>query len=273
MEYNAVNNRFRKKYYPKILAALNSLISSLIGTIRERGIREAVNELSMSLLNEKMAGPVQSIYKEVGLYHAKRAYREIRQEIGRKGLGRNEQWVQDIINYLQATFLQNAVINTNITLRDRLLAVVQEGIDKEMSVDEIIRLIKEKNIAAINAERIVRTEIGRAANTGVKVAAQSFPYEMSKEWIAFRDARTRGVKPNDKKDHYHLDGVVVAFDEPFKDPRSGELIDYPQAPGGSAAMVINCRCNYAVVPKRDDKRGCLSAKAIPNNYKGEAPRF
>jgi len=117
----------------------------------------------------------------------------------------------------------------------------------------MIRLIKERNIAAINAERIIRTEVGRAANTGVKVAAESFPYEMSKEWIAFRDARTRGLKPNDKKDHYHLDGVVVDFDEPFKDPRSGENIDYPQAPGGSAAMVINCRCNYAVVPKRDER--------------------
>ncbi len=44
-----------------------------------------------------------------------------------------------------------------------------------------------------------------------------------------------------------------AFGDDFTDPRSGEQIEYPLAPGGSAAMVINCRCSYIVVPKRDSR--------------------
>ncbi len=57
-------------------------------------------------------------------------------------------------------------------------------------------------------------------------------------------------KPEQPKDHYHMDGQVVDFYDNFTDPRSGEQIEYPLAPGGSAAMVINCRCSYIVVPKR-----------------------
>jgi hypothetical protein len=105
----------------------------------------------------------------------------------------------------------------------------------------------------MQAERIVRTEVGRAANTGVKAAAEGFNYEMVKEWIAFRDQRTRGFRPEQPKDHYHMDGQVVDFYDNFTDPRSKEQIEYPLAPGGSAAMVINCRCSYIVVPKRDSR--------------------
>jgi hypothetical protein len=50
-----------------------------------------------------------------------------------------------------------------------------------------------------------------------------------------------------------MDGQVVDFGDDFTDPRSGEQIEYPLAPGGSAAMVINCRCSYIVVPKRDSR--------------------
>ena len=253
LEYERVQARFRRRFYPAIYGAVNSVVSSFIDEIRRNGIGTAINVLTLDLINERIINPIESIYRVVGLHHANRVYREVRQHIGRKGIGeRNEQWVAQIMQYLRDTFLQNAVLKTNIYLRDRLLDAVNDGIEQQLSVEEILRLIESRNIAAIQAERIVRTEVGRAANTGVKVAAESFDVEMSKEWIAFRDFRTRGRNPEDRKDHYHLDGVIVDFDSPFKDPRSGEEIEYPQAPGGSAGMVINCRCTYAVVPKRDE---------------------
>jgi hypothetical protein len=58
--------------------------------------------------------------------------------------------------------------------------------------------------------------------------------------------------PNDKKDHYHMDGQIVELGQKFTEPLTGEQIDHPSAPGGSAGMVINCRCTYAVIPKRDE---------------------
>ncbi len=250
-QYEATNKRFRKKYYPSILRAIKELSSSLISDIKDKGIREATANLSITLVNDKLIEPVTKLYKEVGLYHARNNYRAIRRDVNRKGLGDSEQWVQEMTNLLKRTLLEFAVVKPTETFRNHLLKVLTDALLQEMSVDEVVKLLESDSFARYQAERIVRTEVGRAANTGVQVAADAFPYEMTKEWIAFRDVRTRGIHPNDKKDHYHLDGVVVDMNEPFVDPISGEKIMYPQAPKGSAAMVINCRCTYATVPKRD----------------------
>lgn len=257
-EYSSVNKRFTKKYYPKILRAVNDLVSSLISSIRGQGVRSATNDLSVTLINEKLYKPIESLYKEVGLFHAKRNYRLVRSDINQK-FGRNEMWIQEIINYLQRNLLQFAVVRATETLRNELLKILEEAVNSGASEDEIVRIIKESNLPVIQAQRIVRTEINRASNAGIKVSAESFGFQMSKEWIAHRDVRTRGFNPEDKKDHYHLDGKVVDLNEPFTDPKSGEKIDHPSAPGGSAAMVINCRCTYAIIPKRDE-RGRLIKK-------------
>ena len=251
-EFEQIQSRFRRKYYPSVLKGIKSVLSSLISSIKENGISTAANELQILLVNEDLTGPLLKLYKDVGVYHAKRNARLIKQDISRKGIFSDPEWLQKLMDLLKRTFLEFAVIKPTETFRNHLLQVLLEGIANESSVDEMVKLIENDSFARYQAERIVRTECGRAANTGVKISADAFEYEMEKEWIAFRDFRTRGQKPKDKKDHYHLDGVVVDYNEPFVDPKSGERIDYPQAPKGSAAMVINCRCSYAVRAKRDE---------------------
>lgn len=250
--YEAVNKRFRRKYYAPIYGAIKHLSSSLISDIREKGISVAASNLSMVLINDKLTAPIMGIYKEVGLYHAKINYRTIRNEVNRKGLGQSDGWIQEVIELLKRTLLDFAVVRPTETFRNHLLKILSDSLIAEMSVDEVVKILADDNFSKYQAERIVRTEVGRAANTGVQVAASSFPYEMSKEWVSFQDVRTRGIHPKDRKDHFHLDGVVVDYNEPFVDPISGERIMYPQAPKGSAAMVINCRCTWAVIPKRDE---------------------
>lgn len=266
-EYERIQRKYRKKFFPAVYKAINSIVSSLIDKIQTDGVNSAMGDLMLTIINDKIGEPVNLIYKEVGLFHVKNNYRFIRAEIGRKALGRNEIWVQEIIAYLEKNLWQYVVAKPTETLRDHFLRVLQEGIDKEWSVDDIIREIRSDQFARYQAERIVRTEVGRAANTGKKIAADSFPYEMQKEWISFQDMRTRGRVPDDKKDHYHLNGQTVAMDGMFTDPRSGEQIEYPNAPGGSPGMVINCRCTFATVPKRDEagkliERGKLPTKPV-----------
>jgi len=247
------NRKFQAAHFPKVKKSLDKVVSSLIGTIKRKGARQAMVELRTKLWNDDLYTPIENIYKSVGVYYANQTYKYIRREAGQKGLGRDEQWMQFIIDELEKTLLQFAVVKTSETLRNHLLLVLQNAIAKELTVDEIVKILSDSGFTAMQAERIVRTEVGRAANTGVKAAAESFNYEMVKEWIAFRDARTRGFYPKQPKDHYHMDGQVVDFYDNFTDPRSGEQIEYPLAPGGSAAMVINCRCSYVVVPKRDSR--------------------
>jgi hypothetical protein len=252
------NRKFGRQFYPKVKRQLDKVVSSLIGTIKRRGPRQTLVDLRTKLWSDDLAKPISDIYKKVGVYYANQTYKQIRREIAQKGIGRDEAWVKFIQEELQKTLLQYAVVRTSETLRNHLILVLQSAIAKELTVDEIVKLFQTSGFTAMQAERIIRTEVGRAANTGVKAAAENFNYEMVKEWIAFRDTRTRGFKPEQPKDHYHMDGQVVDFYDNFTDPRSGEQIEYPLAPGGSAAMVINCRCSYIVVPKRDS-RGRLVA--------------
>jgi len=253
LQYHRANRKFEAKHLPRVEKALKGVVRSLIGDIKEKGIWSAMTNLSTQLWSDELTKPLLGMYKEVGLFHAKNTYRSIKSEIGQKQLGRSEQWVQDVTRILRETLLQFAVVGTSETLRNHLLLVLQQGIDKGLSVDEMVKMLADSDFTEMQARRIIRTEVGRAANTGVKVAADSFNVEMQKEWFAFRDQRTRGVKRKDKKDHYHMDGQVVNYNADFVDPRSGERIEFPQAPGGSAAMVINCRCTWAAIPKRDDR--------------------
>ena len=251
LQYNRVNRKFEASFQPKIKKALDGVVSSLIDDLRSKGIRQAHADLSQTILNQQLQKPLLAMYKEVGLFHGKQTNRRLKAEVGLKALGQNEQWMADIIRILRETLLEYATFGVSQTLRNHLLLVLSDGIQNELTVDELVKILQTDTFTRMQAERIVRTEVGRAANTGVAVASESFGFEMSKEWFAFRDQRTRGVNRKDKKDHYHMDGQTVDFQADFIDPRSGERIAYPMAPKGSAAMVINCRCTWAATPKRD----------------------
>lgn len=267
-QYHRANRRFEVKFRPKIKKALDGVVSSLIDDLRNRGVRSAQADLSQTILNQQLQKPLLEMYKEVGLFHGKQTNRRLKAEVGTKALGQNEQWMADIIRILRSTLLEYATFGVSQTLRDHLLLVLSDAIQSELTVDEIVKILEKDTFTRMQAERIVRTEVGRAANTGVAVASESFGFQMQKEWFAFRDQRTRGVKPKDKKDHYHMDGQVVDFEADFRDPRSGELIAYPMAPKGSAAMVINCRCTWAATPKRDANGRLIRKGVMKYNVKG-----
>ena len=83
-EFEAIQSRFRRKYYPSVFKGIKSVLSSLISSIKEKGLREASNELQILLVNEDLTAPLLKLYKDVGVYHAKRNARLIKQDIRRK---------------------------------------------------------------------------------------------------------------------------------------------------------------------------------------------
>ena len=252
-EWQRVNGKFSRKYQPKIYKAIKSVQSSLIDDIEANGTREAMNNLAVLLMNDKLAAPLSALNKEVGLYHARQTYREVRADISQKFLGRSEIWLQEITNYLQRHLLEKAIIRVTETTRQALMKILDEGLADGLGEYEIIKLLEQADVGLVQSQRIVRTEVNMAANTGSMVAAKSFNIVMTKEWVSHRDMRTRGRLPEDRKDHYHMDGQTVGIDDKFSDPRTGELVEHPSDPKGSAAMVINCRCTFVAKPKRDEQ--------------------
>lgn len=85
-------------------------------------------------------------------------------------------------------------------------------------------------------ERIVRTEVGKAANWGSITGVRSVGVKQDKHWVSAFSSNTR---PG------HAISQTVDLEEPFE--VDGEQMDYPldDSYGASAANIINCKCAVA----------------------------
>ena len=88
------------------------------------------------------------------------------------------------------------------------------------------------------AVRVMRTEVGIAANEASLQAAKATGLQMKKKWVATQDERTRDT-------HAELDGTVVLLDDYFN--VNGTPMDKPQMVGAPASEVINCRCTMVYI--------------------------
>jgi hypothetical protein len=83
-------------------------------------------------------------------------------------------------------------------------------------------------------ERIVRTEVNRAANYGSLEGTRSLGVEMNKVWIS-------AFAKTSRQEHMDADGQAVDLNDAFN--VGGESLDYPGDPVGSAGNTINCLCS------------------------------
>jgi uncharacterized protein with gpF-like domain len=165
--------------------------------------------------------------------------------------GRNDQWIRDVIKFLQLHMLA-LVQNITDTMRDDILRVLQKGIDEQLSIPDIVRNLQAAGLIQARAKVIARTEVIRAANVGHATAARSFPYEVNKKWSAVKDNRTR-------HSHIFINGHMVDEEDVFKvpvyqgDKPTGQIDEmlYPGDPDAHPSNTINCRCRVLFEPKRD----------------------
>lgn len=262
-EYERVNRKLEVKWFSRVKKSLDSKVSSLIKKLKDDGVNAAITYVQMDLPNGKLAETVSKLYEEVGMQYARKSEKRLRAEARKepkkylpvnmevKRIGYAQLWIDFIQNYLRMYLISKITFSVNETTRNILLNVLNEAIENGWGVDEIVKRLEALPFTTYQAARIVRTEINRAANVGVRAQGETFEYELMKEWIAVKDSRTRGVNPEDHADHYHMDEQTVDFEEEFKDPRNGHLLAHPGDPEAAAEDVINCRCNFYTKPKRD----------------------
>jgi uncharacterized protein with gpF-like domain len=119
---------------------------------------------------------------------------------------------------------------------------LQRGLREGLSNNDIAKMIraKDETINKVRAIRIARTETHTAANTAVNESVKSTGYKHEREWVSARDERVRGLDPFDQFNHWKANGQRRDMETPFD--VSGEKLDYPGDPKGSAGNIINCRC-------------------------------
>jgi hypothetical protein len=278
-EYVRINRQYEVKWFPKIQSAIKSKVSSLISVVKDGGMNAGLRYLSTDMTNPELTSKVNDLYKEVGLRHARRNEIRLRSETRRKSVsidldqkrfGYSQEWVDFIQEYLKRFLIEKITFRVNETTRNELLDVMNEAIKEGWGISETVKHLEELPFTAIQAARIVRTEVNRAANTGVYAQGNSFEYELQKGWISVHDNRTRGVDPKDHADHIDMDGQWVDFYDVFRDPRNGVELQHPGDPKAPAGDTVNCRCNMTTRPKRN-RNGRLIPKRrstvviYPNN--------
>lgn len=134
--------------------------------------------------------------------------------------------------------------NIDQTSTDEIMKIVQDGIENNLSVDEIQRNILEEfsDLGKSRAGTIARTETLTAVSIGsasmMKLAAKAIP-DLQKAWVTAQDDNVRGT-------HRGVNGEIRKHDEPF----SNGLM-YPQDPDGEASETINCRCSLVTLAPED----------------------
>lgn len=300
-ENQAIQRRYEKRYFPQVEKSIKKTIDETIAIVKDGGAQSAINHLNRQLSNTGLTEIVQKMALEVGSQFARRTWRSLQEQkrgakpskgyimtesklpglegsqiikssprfrkensinfSEQKGFGFNDIWISWIKRYLFDFIVQKITFSVFETTKDVLFKILSQAVAEGWGVDETVKALDELDLPKIQAARIVRTEITRAANAGSMAAGQTFPFEQNKEWISAHDTRVRGYKPSDHASHMGLDGNIVDYEGVFTDPRNGDKLRFPGDPLASAESTCNCRCSIAIVAKVDEN-GRLIPKQI-----------
>jgi hypothetical protein len=241
-----------KTYSPKFKKELQRQVDTYCDT-------QDLNAIS----DKKIKKTIQNVHIAMGVKMAQIAEKNVSKSV--KGYFGPEEFKSkqtDLFTYVMLTYLElkgldNIAAEITQTTKNQIQQYLMKSVEEGLTLQETIKLLRTAGITDYRAEMIARTETGRAANIGSMVGTAATGLVTMKEWIAARDNRTRRV-PRDQFDHYHMDGIKVAYDEKFnvKTKNGGfEQMLHPCDPSGSAGDVINCRCTlgYEAVRGEDGK--------------------
>ena len=258
-DYKKLYANALKTYSPKFKKELQRQVDTYCDT-------QDLNAIS----DKKIKKTIQNLHIAMGVKMAQITEKNVSKSV--KGYFGPEEFKSkqtDLFTYVMLTYLERKgldQISAEITqtTKNQIQQYLIKSVEEGLTLQETIKLLRTAGITDYRAEMIARTETGRAANIGSMVGTASTGLVTMKEWIAARDNRTRRV-PRDMFDHYHMDGIKVAFDEKFnvKTKNGGfEPMLHPCDPSGSAGDVINCRCTlgYEAVRGEDGK-----PKKLANN--------
>lgn len=246
------------------------MVDAFISDLKQYGLQRAQSNLTVLLINDKIIPALTGIYKRAGLEGARWTLNELRAKHMRPvmkkagaGFGRNEEWIRQVLKYLEFNILDLAQRITD-TMREDILRIISEGIDQGWGIEKMVAQMRSADLPLRRARTIARTEVVRAANVGHAEGAKTFPFEVNKRWSAASDHRTR-------HSHRKINNIMIDEVDRFKvpvykgDKPNGQVDNmlHPGDPDGSAANVINCRCRIIHEPKRDGKGQLIRRTTSP----------
>ncbi|KKN15083.1 hypothetical protein LCGC14_0989580 [marine sediment metagenome] len=251
--------------------ALMDQIQPVLDEIDESTVKEIAARVPFLMTGEAIAGAMTTTIDTVAPFFASQTMRDVKkampdERILKQDIPTDEEWIQRI----NATLgVQAGVRITSITNSSKAEAikiiqqVLQDGANQGLGISQLAILMRDELakqwgvISTYRAARIARTEIVNASNLGSLAGAAESGVPLTKVWLSTRDSRTRrrvsgGRYPAGKFDHFGKfptgpDGEIQELRDPFV--KTGESLQYPGDPVGSAGNVIQCRCSQFFEPK------------------------
>lgn len=237
-----VINRLRvgseRRYTLLFRKILNRQIIPVMLSIDEFGVQTTIDKMEFLMSTIPVEKGYEKLYVDVGVSFARISTETVKQA---------DEWIQ--VTMARAVSANTAITSriTSIveTSRKQALRFIQDelqlGIDQGLGIPEISRNIK-KNVpkewtkmSTFRARRIAQTEVVSASNFGSMQGAQATGLPLNKVWLA------GGANIRDM--HLIADGESVPQGDKFLN--TGEPMDFPGDPSGSAENVINCKCAVA----------------------------
>ena len=239
--------RLQYMYERKAYRVVQKHIKKILGEIPLNNISLSNYQILVysNITEDKIKEMFIDIYTTVGYDYDKRIKKEI--ERNTKNLLFSDSFLQDILVFLSGEGGAK-IVSVRGTLIEDIIKAIEDKLKNDTSLINLQNAIyeivqKSQQFYKWQALRIARTETTFASAYAAMRAASQSNFEMTKEWIAAKDDRTR-------KDHRLENGQVVDFNDPFI-MNDGSQLQYPGDPKGKPGQVINCRCTIAFKAKKD----------------------
>jgi len=239
--------RLQYMYERKAYRVVQKHIKKILGEIPLNNISLSNYQILVysNITEDKIKEMFVDIYTTVGYDYNKRIKKEI--ERTTKNVLFSDSFLQDILVFLSGEGGAK-IVSVRGTLIEDIIKAIEDKLKNDTSLINLQNAIYEivqrsQQFYKWQALRIARTETTFASAYAAMRAASQSNFEMTKEWIAAKDDRTR-------KDHRLENGQIVDFNDPFI-MNDGSQLQYPGDPKGTAAQVINCRCTIAFKAKKD----------------------
>ena len=135
----------------------------------------------------------------------------------------------------QILLFMGSAIDTDV---DVMVAILADGLEEELSINQIRRNIIDKfsDFNKSQAERITRTEVIKTSNLGAQDAFEQSGVVEGKQWLATEDDRTDEAC-------LELDGKIVELDNNYFEKGDKFMgIDLSYSDVGYPPLHPNCRC-------------------------------
>src|SRR6478735_2111762 len=238
-DYNKFRLRKTKQFAPAIYKALQAQIKYYTETqdlvnLPQQPMQEVLTELYKDVGRNWATVTYYNVLKDAGIKHDPNPPLQIKR---RGAVGLNEEFIKAILDFF-ATDQFNTIQNITQTTRNFIREQVNQGIQNQLSLDEIIDNLLSSGITKNRAALIARTEIGKSANAAEQIGSDKTGLVTTKVWISVRDFRTR-------LHHLEVDNQVRPDGKPFdvdgyqmQRPGDVKSADGRKVPGN---LICNCR--------------------------------